>query len=113
MGPNGFLRHVQGAVPASGIEVRVEAGRLVWLRLVNDGGAPRTFVLTPNAYRPPLARTVRVKGGVERSRRWPLSGRQRWYDFTVTCTEVPGFARRFAGRAENGRPSISDPAMGG
>lgn len=113
MGPNGFLRHVRGTVPASGVEVRVEAGRLVWLRLVNDADAPRTFILTPNAYRPPVARRVRVEGGVERSRRWPLAGKHRWYDFTVTCVEVPGFSRRFAGRAENGRPSISDPAMGG
>jgi phospholipase C len=55
---------------------------------------------------------VRVGGGVERLRRWPLLGRNRWYDFTVTCAEVPGFSRRFAGRAENGRDGISDPAMG-
>ena len=111
MGPNGFLRHVQGTVPASGVEVRVETGRVVSVRLVNDGGAPRTFVLTPNAYRKPISR-VRVVDGVERVRRWPVSGRNRWYDFTVTCAEVPGFSRRFAGRAENGRPGISDPAMG-
>ena len=113
MGPNGFLRHVQGTVPAGDVEVRVEAGHRIWLRLANAGGAPRTFVLTPNAYRNPVARAVRVDGGVERSRRWPLSGRNRWYDFTVTCAEVPGFSRRFAGRAENGRAGISDPAMGG
>jgi len=112
MGPNGFLRHVQGTVQASGIEVRVEAGRAVKVRLVNDGGALRTFVLTPNAYQRSSSRTVRVGGGVERLRRWPLLGRNRWYDFTVTCAEVPGFSRRFAGRAENGRAGISDPAMG-
>lgn len=113
MGPNGFLRHVQGTVPTSGVEVIVEAGRIVRVRLANGGVEPRTFVLLPNAYRPPIGREVRVNGGVARSRRWPLSGRQRWYDFTVTCMEVPGFSRRFAGRAENGRASISDPAMGG
>ncbi len=111
MGPNGFLRHVQGAVPASDVEVRVEAGRLVKVRLGNGAGAPRTFVLTPNAYQRWASRTVRVVG-TERVRRWPVAGRNRWYDFTVTCVEVPGFARRFAGRAENGRDGISDPAMG-
>jgi len=53
---------------------------------------------------------VRVDDGVERVA--GLSGRNRWYDFTVTCAEVPRFACRFAGRAENGRDGISDPAMG-
>ncbi len=112
MGPNGFLRHVQGAVQASGVEVRVVAGLAVSVRLINDSGTSRTFVLTPNAYRKAISRTVRVDDGVPRVRRWPLSGRNRWYDFTVTCAEVPGFSRRFAGRAENGRPGVSDPAMG-
>lgn len=110
MGPNGFLRHVQGTVPASGIEVRVEATRTVQVRLINGTGEPRTFVFTPNAYRKPIARSARVNGGVAQMRRWPL--RHRWYDFTVTCAEAPGFSRRFAGRAENGRHGISDPAMG-
>jgi phospholipase C len=112
MGPNGFLRHLQGTVPTSDVEVRVEAGRVVWVRLANGADEPRTFVLTPNAYRASNPRAVSVNGGAERSRRWPLSGRQRWYDFTVTCREMPAFSRRFAGRAETGRPSISDPAMG-
>jgi phospholipase C len=112
MGPNGFLRHVQGALPAGDVEVQVDAGRKVSVRMINDGGAARTFVLTPNAYKKPVPREVRVEAGKERVRRWPLSNRHRWYDFTVTCAEVPGFSRRFAGRAENGKKGISDPAMG-
>lgn len=112
MGPNGLLRHVQGTPPATGIEVRVEAGRRVSIRLINAGDAPCTFVLTPNAYRTPASYTVRVPSGHERVRRWHLSSKHRWYDFTVTCNEAPGFLRRFAGRAENGRRGISDPAMG-
>jgi phospholipase C len=112
MGPNGFLRHVQGTLPASGVEVLVEAGKKVSIRLVNGGGSPCTFVLTPNAYKKPVSREMRVSPGDDRVRRWPLSNKHRWYDFTVTCREAPGFSRRFAGRAENGRKGISDPAMG-
>jgi phospholipase C len=110
MGPNGFLRHVQGA-SADGLEVEVRAGRKVSVRLVNGGDESCTFVLTPNAYRS-AGKRVRVKAGGQRVRSWPLSRRHRWYDFTVTCDEVPGFSRRFGGRAENGKPGVSDPAMG-
>jgi phospholipase C len=39
---------------------------------------------------------------------WELAGIGNWYDFTATAA---GFTRRFAGRVETGRPSISDPAM--
>ena len=38
-----------------------------------------------------------------------MAGLGGWYDFTATAS---GFTRRFAGRVETGRPSISDPAMG-
>lgn len=112
MGPNGFLRHVQGRLPAAGVEAQVEAGRRVSIRLINAGAAPCTFVLAPNAYRKPASYTVRVPPASERMRRWHLSRSHRWYDFTVTCSEAPDFSRRFAGRAENGRRDISDPALG-
>ncbi len=112
MGPNGFLRHFEGVAPASdGLEVEVTAGRKVALRLVNDGDVERTFVLTPNAYQRAVKR-VRVAAGAQRLRFWPLARGHRWYDVTVTCDAVPSFARRFAGRAENGRRAVTDPAMG-
>ena len=34
-----------------------------------------------------------------------------WYDFTVRVEGVDGFMRRFAGRLENGKEGVSDPAM--
>lgn len=111
MGPNGFLRHFEGAAAEiGGPEVEVAAGRTVSIRLV-PGDEGRTFVLTPNAYRRPTAKRVRVAKGVKRVR-WALSRKHRWYDFTITCEETPGFARRCAGRAENGRRGVTDPAMG-
>jgi phospholipase C len=33
-----------------------------------------------------------------------------WYDYTVSDASS-GFERRFAGRMETGRPSVTDPAM--
>lgn len=112
MGPNGFLRHLQGTLAAAGVEVLVESGRAVSVRFLNDGGTACNFTITPNAYRRPIARQVRVGANDERVLRYPLSAKHRWYDFTVTCDAAPGFSRRFAGRAENGRRGITDPAMG-
>jgi phospholipase C len=36
-----------------------------------------------------------------------------WYDLTVTVESDASFRRQLAGHMENGRPSMSDPAIGG
>ena len=87
------------------------AGRKVSLRFINDGTEACSFIATPNAYRSKV-KTIRVAAGGTRTRSWPLSRKHRWYDFTITCDSAPGFARRFAGRAENGKHDVTDPAMG-
>jgi phospholipase C len=56
--------------------------------------------------------SVRVKGGDDTRMRWSLDSAGQWYDFVVTCDADPAFYRRFAGRVETGRHSVSDPAMG-
>ncbi|MDB4988392.1 MAG: phospholipase phosphocholine-specific, partial [Myxococcaceae bacterium] len=43
---------------------------------------------------------------------WPVQSNGGWYDFLVTCGADDLFARRFAGRIETGRHSVSDPGMG-
>ncbi|BEP63523.1 phospholipase C, phosphocholine-specific [Variovorax sp. V213] len=56
--------------------------------------------------------SVRVKGGGDTHMRWSLDASGQWYDFVVTCDADASFYRRFAGRIETGRHSVSDPAMG-
>jgi phospholipase C len=55
---------------------------------------------------------IRVKGGGDTGMRWSLDAAGQWYDFVVTCDADASFYRRFAGRIETGRHSVSDPAMG-
>jgi len=43
---------------------------------------------------------------------WNLDSTGWWYDLMVTSNTDPSFLRRFAGRMETGRHSVSDPAMG-
>jgi phospholipase C len=120
LGPNGFHRHFKGdlnslrARDASDPEVRVSyqarRGDLL-LKLRNDGKRACVFTVKPRAYRNDGPWTVRVNGGDDAELRWELDASGFWYDFAVTCDADPGYERRFAGRVETGRHSVSDPAM--
>jgi len=114
-GPNGFLRALRGPAGASGAEAsaRFDAkrGRLdVTLR--NDGAAPVTLELAMVDYLPAKPRRRVIQPGAEVVETIDLRPSHHWYDVSVTCLEAPGFERRFAGHGEDGRPSISDPALG-
>jgi len=113
--PNGFHRHVTGraAVHAVAPEVDVAyVGGDLELTLRNRGVEPVELVLRANAYSSEVHHVV-VPAGQARVRPWSLERSARWYDVTVEARGLPGFRRRFAGRVETGRDSLSDPAMGG
>jgi phospholipase C len=61
-----------------------------------------------NAYRTDGPWTLDVAAGATGVLNWDLSQSGHWYDFTVTAAN---FERRFSGRVETGKPSVSDPAM--
>ena len=48
--------------------------------------------------------------GLERNLAWEAAASGGWYDLWI---EQDGAIQRLAGRAEDGKPGISDPAMGG
>ena len=82
-------------------------------KFMNNGVAPCTFVVTPNAYYVNHERwTLTVPAGGQVEQAWPLANCNAWYDFSVTLNEDPAYLRRFAGRVETGRHGSSDPAMG-
>jgi phospholipase C len=120
IGPNGFHRHFQGSIAAPGgngpmPEVTADsefAGEVLRLTLRNTGAAPCSFTITANAYTHGNPWRLLVPAGGERSKSFPLLRSGRWYDFTVGSEDAYGFSRRFAGRIENGRHSVTDPAMG-
>jgi phospholipase C len=61
-----------------------------------------------NAYRTDGPWQLNVPVGDVGMLHWDLSGSGNWYDFTVTGDN---FMRRFSGRIETGKPTVSDPAM--
>ncbi|WP_229518506.1 phosphocholine-specific phospholipase C [Massilia sp. PAMC28688] len=118
LGPNGFHRHVAGTLAAPPFQVSVELdGGSGTLDLImhNPGGTARACVVHANAYADALAAAtpwqITLAPGQQARRSWPLQGSGGWYDFSVRLPELPGYVRRFAGRLETGRDSISDPAM--
>jgi phospholipase C len=54
-----------------------------------------------------------LKPGEAKEPSWSLSRTRGWYELAVTVAEDAGFEFRYAGHVENGKPSISDPGMGG
>jgi phospholipase C len=122
LGPNGFHRHATGNVQQVGApaqpnpEVHASVDRLTGnlrLNLVNTGQVACTFALLANQY---FAATVTDYVVAPRSNHVVTLGlgpSKRWYDFSVRVKGLAGFTRRFAGRVENGLPSVSDPAMHG
>lgn len=122
LGPNGFHRHFTGDAGASApgqtpnpeIQVCYDvANGNVSVKLHNTGSAPARFTVTANAYLSVAPWSASVAPGAEAEQSWPLCDCGNWYDFSVKVQELPAYGRRFAGRVETGKDSISDPAMGG
>jgi phospholipase C len=122
LGPNGSLWRLTGRIPQQSGDVALPEVRLnlqpalfsIELESWNAGDRPCELKVTPNAYRGDRPFTQTLLPDAERVKTsWSLQGSGFWYDFNVTCDEVPGWSRRFAGRLETGRHGISDPALGG
>jgi phospholipase C len=116
-GPNGFLRQFRGTVapnaPAD-LEIRVDYEAdddTLVLRVTNHGHAS-SRVRIANAYTDDSVIEV-VHRGKALEWRWSLKAAFGWYDLSVTTDSDANFLRRAAGHLENGRPSFSDPALGG
>jgi phospholipase C len=120
LGPNGYHRHFTGSAlravaagqPRPDVQVQCDAvsGELV-LRLVNNGAAACTFSLTANAYAQ-LRQLHTLAPRAELVVRLPVADNGYWYDFSATVSGQPDYLRRFAGRIETGRHTVSDPALG-
>ena len=44
--------------------------------------------------------------------RIPVAANGYWYDISATVSGQTDYLRRFAGRVETGRHTVSDPALG-
>jgi len=120
LGPNGFHRHFKGDLNSiSSTQVAAEIrvcydikNGNVYLEMMNHGTKPCEFKVRSLAYRTDGPWSASVAGGAVASQHWELQASGQWYDFEVTCGADASYYRRFAGRVETGRHSVSDPAIG-
>jgi phospholipase C len=117
-GPNGFYRSFCGSRAAQPLQVRLEyearAGRYtgnVRVHLHNTSGRALQATIEDNSYKTGSVTRTLAPGHAE-AVVLHLGQSHHWYDFTVQAAGSDAEAR-FAGRVETGRPSFSDPLMGG
>ncbi|GAB3043569.1 phosphocholine-specific phospholipase C [Stenotrophomonas tumulicola] len=112
LGPNGFHRHFRGHAAASApvqADVQRIGGRLS-LHLHNPGNEAVGVGLQGAAYAGAMPeRQLQLAPGMATTIDWDAAPTGGWYDVVL---QQPGMRQRLAGRAEDGRPGVSDPAMG-
>ncbi|GAB1640601.1 phosphocholine-specific phospholipase C [Krasilnikovia sp. MM14-A1259] len=113
-GPNGFFREFRGGPHGAPVAITTaydaQADRVA-LQFHNPGPGPVRLSVR-DAYRARRT-TVTVGGGESTTRQWTVSRTRGWYDLEVCAPGDAALAQRYAGHLENGRDSITDPAMGG
>jgi len=119
-GPNGFYREYRGDKndPALAITCNYETSLLhkasgnILLELVNNSASqPLTIEVTDYAYgNAPIHK--KLNKGQKQSLVLNLQKSGGWYDFSVKVNGIALFEKRYAGRVETGKESITDPYMG-
>jgi phospholipase C len=115
-GPNGFYRvfrgHTSGDTTAN-LDVQASYasnGLSISLTIKNNGSQNNTVVVT-DLYTKQVVSQV-VEPGKSFQTSWDLSHFSGWYDLTIAVDGHPTFERRLAGHIENGKDSVTDPAIG-
>lgn len=120
LGPNGYHRAFAGQASLS----RADAARPeiqvcydavkgnVYAHLSNDSQSECTLTAVPDAaYGGETQQAVVGSQCSVIELGWDLQENSCWYDVVVTSSHDPLWRRRFAGRVETGRDSVTDPAM--
>ena len=112
LGPNGFHRHFRGVAGAPVLQAQVDPveGQLR-LQLRNASSAAQSIRVRAGAYDGRMPeQTLMLAAGAQTTLAWDAAPTSGWYDLHVVAGDSE---LRLAGRAEDGRPGTSDPAMGG
>lgn len=122
-GPNGFYREFNGSKndPLLQVDCLYEkkgflskklSGNVV-LSLENKGDKELQIKITDNAYKSTEQIALSLKAKTKTSVLIDLQKNSGWYDFSITIQGDTSFSKQYAGHAENGHDSITDPYMGG
>jgi len=116
-GPNGFVRFFKGRIGSDAAVLDVVSsysaqgpGSIAW-RITNLAGS-QTEVRVLDAYTG-HSTTQTLQPNQTVADALLLGQFHGWYDLIVTVPGDPAFKYRLAGHVENGKDSVSDPALGG
>jgi phospholipase C len=117
-GPNGFFREFSGDKNDGSIDVKAKyeqsngkpTGNII-LQIVNKANQSESIIITDNSYK---AGTKEQTIDAATSKEITLDTGKSfgWYDISIKLNGNLSFARRYAGRAETGAESKTDPLMG-
>lgn len=114
-GPNGFFREFRGDANSPALSTSLSTkptGDLEFRVSMLSKSPAAALIMKDVSYGndlPPLP----LSQGELRQVMIPTAQSGGWYDFTLADDQFPNFAVRYAGRAETGRWSMTDPLMGG
>lgn len=114
-GPNGYYRRYQGDKNFHALQIQQQyapATEEIIFTLTNTGREPLSIQLI-NHYQQGKKTTIKLSKSATKTIKVNTQSATRWYDITIhNLSTTPTFSRRYAGRIENGKHSISDPMMG-
>ncbi len=115
LGPNGYYREFSGSAADPQVDITCRAvkksGDLVLTVKNRHVSQAYTVELADHGYGTAV-KPLQVKAGGQASLTLKLAKSGQWYDLSATVSGATGYARRFAGRVETGKPTTSDPLMG-
>ncbi|EPR71643.1 phosphocholine-specific phospholipase C [Cyclobacterium qasimii] len=119
-GPNGFFREFKGDKKDPKLTLvstyTAEAGKdktgVYSIGMENTSQEKVTVEVKDNAYNHGK-KSITLTAGESKPIRVPTVKSNGWYDFTLKTSGNNSFSRRYCGRLEFGKDSISDPLMGG
>src|SRR6185295_5261650 len=115
-GPNGFLRSFRGSASSHTkanleIDCRYDIDEQDLVLVITNRGPIACRVSLADAYDDDSEGRA-LRPGQSFHKRFSLRSSFGWYDVMVEVNTDQNFLRRLAGHVENGRDSVSDPAIG-
>jgi phospholipase C len=115
--PNGFMRQLKGSIEgkkkanlATRVTYDLHGDPGVTLEITNQSEADANVSIYDAYTKRTTLRSV--ASGRTFVWHWSLEGSFGWYDLTLEVEGDASFRQRVAGHVENGRDSVSDPALG-
>jgi phospholipase C len=119
---NGFYRNFKGSLNDPDIKVaclyekkglfKPQPSGHIQLTFENSGSQVLELAVDAGIYEPKISRKVMLQPQGRTTLKFDLSKSDGWYDVQVSMNGG-SYLRHYAGHAENGEVSISDPYMGG